>query len=88
MGPDVVAMTARRRKKQSRNVGMASPVRTEIMGSFRDMKVSFVMPRKVWNGVWLFRLRYSYASMCVSFRVGWDRTRKTGWDGVGWGGIG
>lgn len=42
-----VAMTAPVRVETSQKVAMTSPVRTELDGDLRNMKVSFVMPRKV-----------------------------------------
>lgn len=47
--PEKVAMTAPVRTEQSQKVAMTSPVRTELWGNLRRMKVSFVMPRKVWG---------------------------------------
>lgn len=47
--PEKVAMTAPVRTEQSQKVAMTSPVRTELWGNLRRMKVSFVMPRKVWS---------------------------------------
>lgn len=47
--PQTVAMTAPVRTEQPKKatVAMTSPVRTEVKSSFRNMRVSFVMPRKV-----------------------------------------
>ncbi|CAB1118136.1 unnamed protein product [Ectocarpus sp. CCAP 1310/34] len=46
--PAQVAMTApvRTEQPQKATVSMTSPVRTELKSNFRNMKVSFVMPRK------------------------------------------
>eukprot|EP00752_Nemacystus_decipiens_P010545 g9390.t1 len=46
--PHTVAMTAPVRTEQptKATVAMTSPVRTEVMSNFRNMRVSFVMPRK------------------------------------------
>lgn len=47
--PAQVAMTApvRTEQPQKATVSMTSPVRTELKSNFRNMKVSFVMPKKV-----------------------------------------
>lgn len=45
--PQKLAMTAPVRTEQSQKLAMTSPVRTELLGKLRNMKVSFVMPKKV-----------------------------------------
>lgn len=47
--PQTVAMTApvRTEQPQKATVAMTSPVRTEVKSNFRNMRVSFVMPKKV-----------------------------------------
>lgn len=53
--PQTVAMTAPVRTEQPKKatVAMTSPVRTEVKSNFRNMRVSFVMPKKV-NGKYAF----------------------------------
>lgn len=52
--PQKLAMTAPVRTEQSQKLAMASPVRTELLGKLRNMKVSFVMPRKVQYSGYIF----------------------------------
>lgn len=46
-GKEKVAMTAPVRVETKQKVAMTSPVRTELNANLGNMKVSFVMPRKV-----------------------------------------
>lgn len=46
-GKEKVAMTAPVRVETKQKVAMTSPVRTELNANLANMKVSFVMPRKV-----------------------------------------
>ena len=58
--PQKVAMTAPVRTEQSQKVAMTSPVRTQLWGNDGNMKVSFVMPRKVTKHSTLLELSQKY----------------------------